>query len=110
MTNCKKCGAEIPEGTFFCPTCGEEVNPQAPAQQTYQTYTAPQQQTSANDSGNIGWGVLGFCFPLVGLILFLVWKNNKPKTAKKAIIGAAISVGISIVLSIISGALSAMAM
>ena len=109
MTYCKKCGAELAEGTFFCPTCGAEVNPQAPAQD-YRTYTAPQQQTSPDDSGSIGWGVLGFCFPLVGLILFLVWKNNKPKTAKVAIIGAAVSVGISIVLSIITGALSAMTM
>lgn len=102
MTYCKKCGAELAEGTFFCPSCGAEVNPQTPAQ-TYQTYTAPQQPVSANDSGNIGWGVLGFCFPIVGLILFLIWRNNKPKTAKIAIIGAGVSVLISILLSFGSG-------
>lgn len=44
------------------------------------------------DSGSIGWGVLGCCIPLVGLILFLVWKDQKPNTAKKAGIGALIGV------------------
>ena len=37
-----------------------------------------------------------FCIPLVGLILFLVWRDNKPKNAKAAGIGALISVGCSI--------------
>lgn len=106
MTYCRRCGAEISEGTLFCPKCGEAVNAQAPAQE-YQTYTAPS-QPAANDTGSFGWGVLGFCIPLVGLILFLVWKDSKPKTAKKAIIGAAISVGISIVCSILGGIGSAM--
>ena len=32
----------------------------------------------------------------VGLILFLVWRDNKPKNAKAAGIGALISVGCSI--------------
>ena len=44
------------------------------------------------DSGSIGWSLLGYCIPLVGLILFLVWKDEKPKSAKKAGIGALISV------------------
>lgn len=50
-----------------------------------------------NDSGSIGWGVLGFCIPIVGLILFLVWKDQKPRTAKVAGIGALIAVIISVI-------------
>ena len=49
------------------------------------------------DNGGIGWGLLGCCIPLVGLILFLVWKDTKPKTAKMAGKGALISVIISVV-------------
>ena len=44
------------------------------------------------DNGGFGWGLLGFCIPLVGLILYLVWKDEKPRTAKAAGKGALISV------------------
>lgn len=54
-----------------------------------------------NDNGGIGWGLLGCCIPIVGLVLFLVWKDTKPKTAKAAGIGALVSVCISIVYYII---------
>jgi thiol:disulfide interchange protein len=54
------------------------------------------------DNGGIGWGLLGCCIPLVGLILFLVWKNDKPNTAKAAGIGALVGVCLSILSTIIS--------
>lgn len=52
--------------------------------------TAP----AASDNGGILflWGLLGCCIPIVGLVLFLVWKDQKPKTAKAAGIGALVSV------------------
>ena len=53
------------------------------------------------DNGGILWGLLGCCIPIVGLILFLVWKDTKPKTAKAAGIGALVSVIISVVCYII---------
>ena len=72
MGFCKKCGKEIDDKAVVCPACG-----------------TPQQTA---DSGSIGWSFLGFCVPLVGLILFLVWKDQKPNTAKKAGIGAPVGV------------------
>lgn len=45
-----------------------------------------------NDKGGFLWGLLGFCVPIAGLILFLVWKDQKPKTAKAAGIGALVYV------------------
>ena len=53
------------------------------------------------DNGGFGWGMLGCCIPIVGLILFLVWKDTKPKTAKAAGIGALVSVIISVLFYII---------
>ena len=53
------------------------------------------------DNGGFGWGVLGCCIPIVGLILFLVWKDTKPRTAKAAGIGALVSVVITVVYYII---------
>ncbi len=54
----------------------------------YGTYT--QQAAPVLDSGSIGWAILGFFIPIVGIILFFVWQKNKPKCAKKSIIGAAV--------------------
>ena len=46
------------------------------------------ENTNVVDKGGFLWGLLGCCIPIVGLILFLVWKDTKPKTAKAAGIGA----------------------
>lgn len=62
---CKNCGKEIDDKAAVCPHCGVAQNEQQPI----------------DDSGSIGWGVLGCCIPVVGLILFLVWHDTKPKNA-----------------------------
>ena len=91
---CKNCGTELNENDRVCPDCGTPVDKTAPkgapnngpqtyaysdnssaSNQTYQ-YSGPNYQPSA-DSGSKGWGLLGCCFPLIGLILFLVWKDEK---------------------------------
>lgn len=56
---------------------------------------------NVTDNGGFGWGLLGFCIPIVGLILYLVWKGDKPKTAKAAGMGALISVIIGVVLYVL---------
>lgn len=53
------------------------------------------------DKGGFLWGLLGCCIPIVGLILFLVWKDTKPKTAKAAGIGALVSVVLAVIYYII---------
>ena len=62
-------------------------------QQPYNTgqYAAPV------DSGSIGWGILGFLIPIVGIVLFFVWKDTKPKSGKVALIGALISIGLALI-------------
>jgi hypothetical protein len=58
--------------------------------------------SASYDSGSLGWGLLGCCIPIVGLILFLVWKDERPKSAKVAGIGALISVIITVVFVVFS--------
>ena len=56
--------------------------------------------------------MLGFCIPVVGLILYLVWKDTKPRTSKAAGKGALISVIIGVVwylLMAVVGVVSAVA-
>ena len=83
----------------------QQPNAQQPYTQAQPVYAQPAQQV--NDSGSIGWGILGFIIPIVGLILFLVWRNTKPKCAKVAGIGALISVCINIVYMVFAGGFAA---
>lgn len=110
MKYCSNCGKELADSVAFCSECGapQQAIPQQPQESNYQqapqqSYQAPQPpyQAPVVDSGSIGWGFLGFFFPVVGLILFLVWKDQKPLTAKKAGIGALISVIASVVIYVI---------
>ena len=57
--------------------------------------------TNVDDKGGFLWGLLGCCIPIVGLILFLVWKDSKPRTAKAAGIGALVCVVVYVVFCII---------
>ena len=62
------------------------------------------------DAPSGGYAVLGFFIPVVGLILYLVWKDQTPLRArsagKGALIGVIVGVVGSILLSILSVALS----
>lgn len=57
---------------------------------------------TVRDDGGFLWGLLGCCIPIVGLVLFLVWKNDRPNTARAAGIGALVSVGLSVAFYILS--------
>lgn len=96
---CKKCGAQLPDNTVICPSCGT-----AAEMPTAYPYAQPQ---NPYDTGHFGWAVLGFFIPLVGLILFLVWRNDKPRCAKRAGIGALVGVIAEVVFSTIFSALFA---
>ncbi|MBR1747339.1 MAG: zinc ribbon domain-containing protein [Clostridia bacterium] len=87
---CKNCGKQMGNDRF-CPYCGSE---NAPLRQT--------NRSSGTDSGSVGWGILGFFFPIVGLILFLVWREEKPLSSKAAGIGALVNVIVGAVGSIVA--------
>lgn len=86
MKYCSKCGAELVDEAVVCTSCG-----------------CAQENAVAKkeDSSSFGWAFLGFCIPIVGLILYLVWKADTPLRAKSAGKGALISVIASVVIYII---------
>ena len=89
MAFCKNCGKEIDDKAVICPSCGVQQQAIAPI------------TPEVVDNGGFLWGLLGCCVPIVGLVLFLVWKDTKPKTAKAAGIGALVAVGIAAVYYLI---------
>lgn len=84
MKSCKNCGKELVDDAVVCPGCGVAQMEIAP-----QIASVPVVTT---DSESIGWGFLGFCVPVVGLALYLVWKDCAPQKAKRLGIGALSSV------------------
>ncbi len=73
---CSNCSNEIDDKAVVCPKCGVPTKIEV---------------ENENDKGGFGWGALGFFVPIVGLILYLVWKDEKPKNAKAVGKGAIIS-------------------
>ncbi len=100
MKNCPNCGSANLDEARYCGVCGKSLEETKPT-----TFTNTNQQKAytygkANDS--IGaWWLLGAFIPLVGLILFLVWKDEYPKRAKSAGIGALVVACIEVIISII---------
>lgn len=82
---CSNCGAQIDDKAAVCIHCGVKTNG----------------SKSSGDTGGFWWGVLGFFIPLAGLIIWLTCRDNTPKNAKSAGIGALISTILSVVLSIL---------
>ena len=104
---CPGCGKNCPDNAVTCPNCGRSLT-QAPNSSYSQPYTPPTQNYS-NDNGSIGWGLLACCSPLIGLILYLVWKDNKPRTADVICKGAIIGFVIGLVSSILTTCMGASA-
>lgn len=118
MKYCPNCGAQTADTAAFCSNCGvrlEQSNGGDPSyppqnaqqydprfappygQQPYERQSAP---SASQDTGRLIYGVIGFFIPVVGLILYVFWKNERPLDAKRAGRGALISVILSVLFSI----------
>lgn len=91
MKYCTHCGKEIDDAAVICVHCGAAVTPM-------QQPTVP----VTDDAPSGGFAVLGFFFPIIGLILYLCWKDQQPLKAKSCGKGALIGVIVAVALSILS--------
>ncbi len=118
MKYCKYCGTQLEDDAVFCVNCGaKQVEEGSQSQSENQTDSANpnyfnnmhsgnanyQNDANTDDAPSIGFGILGFLFPLIGLILYLVWKDTTPLKAKSCGKGALIGFIFSIITGIISG-------
>jgi hypothetical protein len=81
----------------YCPNCGESVRDDQDVCLSCGTELKEKKKEIFEDGSQIGWGILGFFLPLVGLILFLIWRDTKPNASKAAGIGAIIGFILNIV-------------
>jgi len=101
---CGACGSEVAGGNAFCPVCGSKLADQLqgfgqmPPHSAAPGYGRP---GYVRDAPNAGFAVLGFFFPVIGLILYLVWRETLPLRARSAGKGAIIGVVIYVALVII---------
>lgn len=87
--NCPHCGELIAEQAEICPKCGVRVK-------------------SIEDKPSIPVNLITFCcIPILGIIMFFVWKDDKPKAAKWALIWAIISIVFWFIVSFLFGLLAA---
>ena len=99
---CINCDSNVKESAIYCPNCGFRVDEKAKKVKTAVVTNKEEEEETKQSSSSIGWGFLGFFIPLVGLILFLVWRSERPSDSKAAGIGALIRVCLSIVFMILS--------
>lgn len=103
---CSGCGQELSPDENFCRVCGKQrTTPAEGAQPVFQQQINPQ-MGYVQDAPSGGMTALGFFIPIVGLILYLVWKDQTPLKAKSAGKGALIGAIVWTVLSILLGILS----
>ncbi len=101
MKFCSHCGAQIEDDAVICVKCGRSV---AGGKSTMPEADAP----------SAGFSVLSFFIPLVGLILYLIWKETYPLKAKGcgkwALIGFIANVVAGILYGVVIGAMIAAAL
>ena len=95
MPYCPDCGTQVRETQNICQNCGKSLN------------FKKDRTKVEEENSTLGYAVLGFVMPLVGLVLYLIWLEEKPKASRSAGMGALLSVifafiGFILVILIIS--------
>lgn len=85
---CKNCGQQIDDKADVCIHCGVSTS-------------TNESSVNVPDNPSHLPGVLGCCFPIVGIILYFVWKDNKPLSAKLVIKWTLAGIAINIVFFIL---------
>lgn len=104
MKYCGKCGAQINDNDSFCAECGARIVEPTTQLQYNQIPLYPPPYYNIPypvykpDSNSTGLNILSFCFPFIGFILYLVYKNEKPIKAKGCGICALVSFIVNIIL------------
>lgn len=86
---CSQCGKEIDTDMKYCPYCGAVVN-------TDKNVYQPEQ-----DSPSLLFAFISFFVPIIGIVLYVIWRKDSPKKAASCLKGLAAGVIFEIILYII---------
>lgn len=95
---CNYCGGKVKEDNIYCPNCGEKVNTKKKnpkKEDKAEVVVVDGKKTEKVDQSSdypFLFGLLGFFVPIAGLVLFIVWRQEKPKDSTASGIGALIRV------------------
>lgn len=116
---CPKCNSYVADGNRFCGSCGAEISsspsetnsPAAPDQpygntqysyqqngQPYNNYGYNQPPVEENESTTI-YKVLSFLWPVVGIIIYFIDRDKRPKRAKDCLKFSIISIVVSMIFA-----------
>jgi len=98
MKFCTTCGKELADNAVSCPNCGY----------VFPGQTVGGSVAGINDKPSFGIALLGFIFPIIGIILYLIWKPTTPLRARSAGKGALTAIIMGIILGILSGIITAL--
>jgi len=106
---CNQCGFNVGEDARFCPACGSAVNQQRGNKNIGQPLNPPADSINTyfdntpkpGDEGSaFWWGVLCVIVPpILGFILFFVWREKYPRRAKVCLWCAIVSLILNIFLA-----------
>ncbi len=98
---CKYCGKEIDDRAVVCPGCGRATDNYTNSADN----SAKQVTVSPDDASSFGFAFLSFLIPLLGIILYFVWRAEFPKKASSCLKGAITGIIINFVCSFLIGCL-----
>lgn len=105
MKYCSKCGNPLADSDRFCGACGTSVE--------HTEHVESKPLIKEEEHANAGLKVVSFLFPIVGLILYLVWmdehKTKAKECGKMALISVCIGAGLAVLSIILVIVLSIMA-
>lgn len=74
---CKNCGKQLEDDVNVCDDCGTKQKDDGIQKEV--TKTVIMKEIVDNPSHVVG--AISCCFPIVGIVLYLLWKDEKPKSA-----------------------------
>ncbi|HHY81314.1 MAG TPA: hypothetical protein GX505_01385 [Clostridiales bacterium] len=96
---CSNCKTINNEGQQICSNCGCFLSNQVQSLPSSST-TSSSSDTSSDKVGFLG--ILLFCIPIIGVIMYFVWHDEFPKKARKAIYLALWGFGATVLSMILS--------
>lgn len=88
---CSQCGKEIETDMKYCPYCGAIVN----------INVNENVNQSEQDAPSLLFAFISFFAPIIGIVLYIIWRKDSPKKAASCLKGLAAGIIFEIILYII---------